>query len=118
VKPSRPDVVPASGEAEQQARAAMGYALIWPAAVLAFILSVLARSIFSGIVLFLVLAVVGLVGAIATVRTAGRARALSQPPLKLAIAAGVIGWIEISLTLLLSVWVVIDFVRFLEHETL
>jgi hypothetical protein len=96
----------------------MAYALVWPAATVAFLLSVLGPSMSSGIVLYMVLTPVGLVGAIAAIRTAGRARAISQRPLKLAIAAEVIGWLEIMLTVLVSVWIVIDFVRFLEHETL
>jgi len=96
----------------------MTYALVWPAAAAAFLLSVMVPSMTSGIVLYMMLAPVALIGAIATVRAASRARDLSPQPLRLAIVAETIGWVEILLTLVLSVWVVVVFVNFLEHETL
>jgi hypothetical protein len=96
----------------------MAYALVWPASALAFLLSVWRPSLSSPIVLYLFLSPVALLGAIATVRAAGRARRQSPQPLRLAIVAETIGWVEILLTIIVSVWITVEFVNFLEHEHL
>jgi hypothetical protein len=96
----------------------MAYALVWPASVLAFLLSVWRPSVSSPIVQYLFLSPVALFGAIATVRAASRARRQSPQPLRLATLAATIGWVEIILTIIVSLWITVEFVNFLEHEHL
>ena len=81
-------------------------------------MSVWRPSLSSPIVLFMLLSPVALIGGIATVRAASRARRLSPQPLKRAIIAETIGWVEILLTIIAAVWITVEFLTFLEHESL
>jgi hypothetical protein len=76
---------------------ALSYALIWPAAVVAFALTWSESTAVSPIVLFLALAVIGVVGAVLAVRTARRVRRRAASP-RLAAVAETVGWIEIVVT--------------------
>ena len=100
----------------------MAYALVWPASASAILVSVLRPSLASPIILYFFLFPVALVGAIATVRAASRARGMSADSLRLATVAATIGWVEILLTIIVaisvSVWIIVAFVDLLDNGSL
>jgi hypothetical protein len=118
VIPARPDWSPDVDALERRARAAMAYALIWPACAVAFVMSVITPSASSGIVLYLVLAPIGLVGAIAAIHAARETRLRSPHRLRLALAAETIGWIEIVFSVIVFIWVVTQFAMMLDSDHL
>ena len=96
----------------------MGYALIWPACVLALIISIAFPGPTASTVLLVLLGPFALIGAIMTVRSAMLAREASPVRLPRATLANVIGWVEIVLSAAIVVLLAIGFTIFLEHDTL